>query len=152
MRERALSKTDWLIPYFLGFVFIAAGLFKIVDPAAFAISIARLRLVPLALVGPLAILLPWIELVAGLALFIPRLQIAASRLTLALLIGFSAIVGIATLRGTAAACGCFGSSDSLWNKPEVTFVRNIPLIALCFQWRRWMRREPSAPEAPASPA
>jgi len=147
-----LSKTDRLIPYFLGLVFVAAGVLKIVDPAAFAFSIARLRLTPMGLVGPLAILLPWVELVTGLALYIPRLQIAACRLALAMLIGFTAILAIAHLRGTAAACGCFGSSDSFWNKPEVTFLRNIPLIALAFQWRRWMRREPTSPATPASPA
>jgi len=147
-----LSRTDRLIPWFLGLVFIAAGLFKIVDPAAFAISIARLRMAPLALVGPVAILLPWIELVAGLALLIPRLQIAAFRLTLALLIGFTAILAVAYVRGTATACGCFGSSDSFFNRPEVTLVRNIPLIALAFQWMRWMRRGPTSPASPASPA
>jgi hypothetical protein len=147
-----LSRTERFIPYFLGLVFVAAALFKIADPAAFAFSIARLRIAPIVLVGPLAILLPWVELVTGLALFIPRLQIAACRLAIALLIGFTAILAIAHFRGTAAACGCFGSSDSFWNRPEITFVRNIPLIALAFQWRRWMRRAPTSPAAPASPA
>jgi hypothetical protein len=147
-----LSRTKRLIPYVLGLVFLAAGLLKIVDPAGFAVSIARLRIAPMALLGLVAILLPWIEAVAGLSLFVPRLQVAASRLTLALLIGVTAILAIAHLRGTAAACGCFGSSDSFWNKPEVTLLRNVPLIALALLWNRGLRRASTSPASPASPA
>src|SRR5262245_24182751 len=93
-REGPLTKIDWLIPYFLGLVLVAAAVFKIIDPAAFAISIARLRMLPLPLIGPVAILLPWIELLTGLALFIPRLQIPAIRLTLGLLVAFTGILAI----------------------------------------------------------
>jgi len=146
-----LTKIDWLIPYFLGLVFLAAAVLKIVDPMAFAFSIARLRMLPMLLVGPTAILLPWIELIVGLALFIPRMRIAAIRLAFGLLIGFTAILVVAHLRGTAAACGCFGSSDSFWNSPHVTLIRNIPLIALAQQWMR-MRAKPTSPAAPASTA
>ena len=78
-----MNRINRLAPYVLGLVFVATGILKILDPAAFAFSVARLRIVPMAMVGPIAILLPWIELVAGVALFIPKLQISALKLTMA---------------------------------------------------------------------
>ena len=125
-----MSRTDRAIPFALGLAFLLAGVLKIVDPLAFAVSIARLRMAPMALVGPVAILLPWLEVVAAVALFFPNYREAALRLLLSLLTVFTAILGIALIRGTAASCGCFGSGDGFLNRADVALARNVVLLAL----------------------
>jgi hypothetical protein len=143
-----LTRTERLVPIALGLVFLAAGILKIVDPLAFAVSIARLRIAPMAVVGPVAILLPWIEVVAAVALLIPSYRDAALKLLMGMLVLFTAILGIGLLRG-AASCGCFGKADSLLNRADVALARNVVLIALA---ALAMRRKTTSPAAPASPA
>jgi len=143
-----LTRTERLVPFALGLVFLAAGILKIVDPLAFAVSIARLRIAPMAVVGPVAILLPWIEVVAAVALLIPSYRDAALKLLMGMLVLFTAILGIGLLRG-AASCGCFGKADSLLNRADVALARNVVLIALA---ALAMRRKTTSPAAPASPA
>jgi uncharacterized membrane protein YphA (DoxX/SURF4 family) len=143
-----LTRIDRLIPIALGVVFLAAGSLKIVDPHAFAVSIARLRIVPMALVGPTAILLPWVEVVAAVALLIPTYRPAALKLLLGMLALFTAILGMGLLRGVPS-CGCFGKADSLLNRADVALARNVVLMALAVVA---VRRKPTSPAAPASPA
>lgn len=144
-----MTRTDRGVSAVLGAVFIAAGALKIVDPLAFAVSIARLRVIPPSAVGPIAILLPWVEVVAAAALFVPAWRRTALQLLLGLLAVFTAVLGIGLLRGTAGACGCFGSSDLVFNRPEFGVVRNLVLIALAVLM---IRRKPTSPAGPASPA
>lgn len=145
-----MTRTDRVLQAALGILFAAAGAFKIAGPFSFAVSIAQLRMLPMALVGPVAILLPWIELVAAVALFVPTYRAAALKLVLGLLVMFTAILGIALLRGTAASCGCFGSADAFINRPDVSLVRNALMIAAAVVLLR--RMPTSSPAAPASPA
>jgi len=133
----------------LAIAFLAAGVLKIADPATFAVSIARLRMVPMAVVGPVAILLPWIEIVVAVALFVPKYRDPALKLLLALLGAFTLVLGIALVRGTAASCGCFGKGDGILNRADVAVVRNLVLIALAVFL---IRRKPTFPAAPSSPA
>jgi uncharacterized membrane protein len=142
-----LTRIERSIPIVLGVVFLAAGILKIVDPHAFAVSIARLRIVPMALVGPAAILLPWIEVVAAVALFVPSYRGAALKLLLTMLVIFTAVLGIGLLRG-ATSCGCFGKVDSVLNRADVALIRNLVLIALA---GLGFRRKTTSPAAPASP-
>ena len=144
-----MTRIDRAVPIVLGIVFAAAGILKIVDPSAFAISIARLRIVPMAVVGPTAILVPWIELVAAAALFLPKYRDAAMKLLLAMLGLFTAVLAVALAKGTAASCGCFGKADGILSRADVALVRNVVLIALA-AWA--VRRRTTSPAAPASPA
>ena len=52
----------------VSFVFIYAGIEKISDPAGFSDAINNYRILPLFLVNFFAIMLPWIELFAGVLL------------------------------------------------------------------------------------
>ena len=128
MHEAPLTRTDRVLTVLLGVAFLLAGAAKIYDPAAFALSIARMRILPMAAVGTVAILLPWIEVVAGAALFVPKFRTPAAKLLLGLLIAFTVILGISFLRGTAGSCGCFGSSDLYINRPPFAMVRNISMM------------------------
>jgi hypothetical protein len=144
-----LTRIDRVLPIVLAIAFLAAGVLKIADPAVFAVSIARLRMIPMEAVGAVAILLPWIEVTAAVALFVPKYRDAAAKLILGLLGAFTLILSIALLRGAAGSCGCFGKADGFLNRADVAVVRNAILIALAVAL---IRRKPTSPAAPASPA
>jgi putative oxidoreductase len=145
-----LIRTDRVLTGFLAFAFLGAGVMKIVDPAAFALSIARLRMAPMAAVGTVAILLPWIEVVAAAALFVPKFRLSAAKLLLGMLIAFTLILGIAILRGSASSCGCFGSSDLWYNRPPYAILRNVSLMLTAVGVIFLTPTSPAAPSSPAS--
>ena len=128
----------------VGLVLLGAGLLKIWDPPGFAVAVARLELLPRALVGPAAILLPWIEVAAGAALLTPW-RAAGRLLAAALLTAFTAVLAVAYLRGNVGSCGCFGADGGFWSRLDIGLVRNLLLGGLlALSCRR------SAPASPAS--
>lgn len=149
MRGGPLTRIERVLQIVLATAFLAAGGLKIADPAVFAVSIARLRMIPMEAIGAVAILLPWVELTAAVALFFPKYRDAAAKLLLGLLGAFTLILGIALLRGTGGSCGCFGKADGFLNRADVALVRNAVLIAVAVAL---IRRKPTSPASPVSPA
>ena len=95
----------------IGLVFIAAALPKIGDPQSFSLAVHNFRLLPLFMENLVALSLPWIELVAGLAMVFGVRARAGGLLTSAMMIAFTVAVAIAMARGLDVECGCFGTSD-----------------------------------------
>ena len=89
-----------------------AGLAKIGDPRAFADQVHNFRLLPVALENLAAMTLPWIELVAALALILGIRARAGAMLATALLAVFTAAVLSALWRDLDIECGCFGTHDA----------------------------------------
>ncbi|HEY6148860.1 MAG TPA: MauE/DoxX family redox-associated membrane protein, partial [Thermoanaerobaculia bacterium] len=54
----------------LGAIFVVAALPKVLDPPSFAHMIYNYRLVPGAAVNALALVMPWVEILVGLALIL----------------------------------------------------------------------------------
>jgi len=94
----------------LGVIFVVAALPKIVDPPSFAHMIYNYKLMPWALVKPMALLMPWIELLCGLALILGIWKGTARTIIAALLLTFIIAISINLLRGNAIDCGCFDVS------------------------------------------
>ncbi len=91
----------------LGLVFIYASSHKIVDPAGFAKIIYGYKLFPVEIINLLAIMLPYIELISGLALitgFWPR---SAAIIINGMLFAFIVAISINLIRGHDFDCGCF---------------------------------------------
>ena len=91
----------------LGVIFVAAALPKIVDPPSFAHMIYNYKLVPWSAINLMALVMPWIELLCGLALILGIWTGTARTIIAALLLAFVAAISINLLRGNAIDCGCF---------------------------------------------
>ena len=101
-------------------LFLAAAIPKIIDPASFAKVIHAYKLTPDAGVNLLAVFLPWLELVAAVALFLPGLNRRAGLwLCTLMLVVFTGAQVINILRGVKGTCGCFGSNSKPIGWPGV---------------------------------
>ena len=92
---------------YLGYFFIYASLSKIPYPAQFADAIANYGLVPFSLLHPVALILPWAELLAGLFLVIGFMPGTAVFVIGSLLIVFNVMVSINMAWGAPITCGCY---------------------------------------------
>ena len=116
-------KFAWrIVGLLIGAVFIFAGLTKIVDfqpfrfldPMDFARDIDNYKILPWSMSVLLALYLPWLEMICGLALIVRRLYSGALAFLLALLLVFIGASFAAKARGLDITCGCFGHvSDQL---------------------------------------
>ena len=97
------------VRWYLGLVFLTACWHKLLHPASFALDVATYGILPLALVNPTAIVLPWVELVAGIMLCIGYRARAGALLVVAMMLVFIAALVLALVRGQDISCGCFAS-------------------------------------------
>lgn len=116
-----------------------AALPKIADPPAFAHLIYNYRLLPGGLVNALALVLPWVELLAGLALILGVWKKEAAVVAAVLLLVFIVAIGINLARGHAVDCGCFDvrsagkSRDELLAEMKWVLLRDVGLLLLAAQ-------------------
>jgi uncharacterized membrane protein YphA (DoxX/SURF4 family) len=96
----------------LGALLIVAGLAKIGGPEAFARQIENFDVLPIGSENLLAIVIPWIEVVAGLALMAGVRARSAAWLGLGLMLVFDIAVVQAMARGLDIECGCFGTASA----------------------------------------
>jgi putative oxidoreductase len=95
----------------LGAIFVIAAIPKIADPPSFAHMIYNYRLIPSSLINISALVLPWIELLAGLALILGVWKAAARTVIAILLAVFIIAISINLARDNAIDCGCFNVAD-----------------------------------------
>src|SRR5512139_116266 len=91
----------------LGALFIYSAWPKIADPPAFAQMLSNYRLLPGALVNPTALVLPWLEMVAGICLVAGIMRRGAALWIAVLLVVFMGALAINLARDLAVDCGCF---------------------------------------------
>lgn len=113
----------------IGLVFLTAALGKIGDPAYFAQQVHNYRIAPVWTEHLVAILLPWIELLAGLALVLGMRARAGAVITLSLMLFFTFAVGAAWARGLDFHCGCFGKANAQ-SIGAAKFAENVGLSVL----------------------
>ena len=123
----------------LGAIFLVAALPKIADPPSFAHMIYNYRLVPGALVNAIALVMPWVEILAGLALILGVWRKEAAIVCGLLILVFLVAIGVNLARGHAVDCGCFDVhaagktreeqlSDMRW-----VLVRDVGILLLVAQ-------------------
>lgn len=112
----------------LGLFFVIAALPKIVDPPSFAHMIYNYRIVPAALLNFMALVMPWVELLAGLALILGIWRGTARTIIAAMLVTFIIAITINLARGNAIDCGCFDVSVA--NKTHDERLADMKLVIL----------------------
>ncbi len=114
----------------LGGIFIYSGGVKLLDVKDFARIISRYDLVPEPLLAPVAIGLPAVELLAGLALLVP-LPGALTAIT-GMLLMFVVVLWYGILKDLDIDCGCF-SSEELEGQAglRMALYRDFVMLAAC---------------------
>ena len=116
---------------YLGGVFVTACWHKILEPATFALDVATYQFLPLYLLHPFALILPWVELFAGIMLVIGWRVRAAALLIAAMMVSFLVALAWALHLGLDMACGCFASQAAESEDPISwwTVVRDLGWLA-----------------------
>jgi len=113
-RAGLFSAIRFLIAIIIGALFIYAGAVKVIDPATFARDIDNYKMLPWQASVWLALYLPWLEILCGLALITRVLFRGAVFIVTALMTTFLIASVVAKARGLDITCGCFGhASQSL---------------------------------------
>lgn len=127
----------------LAAVFVYAGVGKLADPHGFATVIAGYGLTPTWANLPLAVLLPVLEVVAGIGLV---LDIKGSLgLIVAQLLVFVGVLAYGIHLGLDVDCGCYGPNDpegEAYHGLKDALLRDLVMLAACgyVVWRRKVAR------------
>ena len=129
----------------LGVFFVIAALPKLGDPPSFAHMVYNYRIVPGALINLMALTMPWVELLSGLALILGIWKDAARTLIALLLVVFIVAISINLMRNNAIDCGCFDVTAAGKSHEEriadmhFVVIRDLGMLLMCAQlW--WARR------------
>ncbi len=131
-----MSLAVLLLRVAVGGLFIVAGGSKIGHADVFAAQIAAFGLVPRLLIAPLALLLPFFEVLLGGYLVVGLFTRTAAIVAVVQLAVFAVAIGSAVARGLSLSCGCFGPGDATRTSwPEV--VRDLAFagVAAFVAWR-----------------
>jgi uncharacterized membrane protein YphA (DoxX/SURF4 family) len=142
-------------------VFLIAGVMKIWDfqhgqsaTPDFVVAIQHFEMLPSPdFAVALAVYLPWLEVVAAIALFVRRLALGAAIAGAGMTAVFLVAVGSAWARGLDISCGCFGKDEvsihypSLLGRDGLLFL--VSLLLVLYEIRRLRSsdtvREPAEP-------
>lgn len=119
----------------VGAIFIVAGLSKVGHADVFAAQIAGFRLLAQAVIAPMAIALPFLEILLGGYLVLGLFTRSAAWVAVVLLGAFDLAIASAVVRGMTVSCGCFGPNDATvttWSEVarDAVFVLLALVIAL----------------------
>jgi uncharacterized membrane protein YphA (DoxX/SURF4 family) len=136
-RDMALSRTKILNLWFyrvsrvlLGSAFIYSGAIKLVDVKRFARMISQYDLVPDMMLAPVAIILPIVELLAGIGLVF-EVAGALSMVT-GMLLMFVFVLWYGMLKDLDVDCGCFSTEELRGQQGlQKAFYRDLVMLAVC---------------------
>jgi uncharacterized membrane protein YphA (DoxX/SURF4 family) len=120
--------------WIIGLTFIYASYHKIFAPADFAKIVYGYDLFPHNAINLIAIILPFIELIAGLALILGIYPRSAVSIINGMLAAFIIVLSINLIRGHEFNCGCFSAKEAgYFSSTEFTLVRDIIYLLLGLQ-------------------
>lgn len=140
----------WLEIFFrwtIGMTFAYASLHKVTDPAQFAEVVCGYLLFPDDSVNLIAIIVPFLELVTGVALILGVYPRSAALLSNIMLLAFIAVLGINLIRGVTFDCGCTSFGKTERDLVAFSIGRNMILLVLGFhvllfrKTRQWCARQ-----------
>lgn len=111
---------EWAARLFFGIYFIVAAYPKMMHPGAFAEIIRRYGMIPDGLSPFVAVVLPWLEYFTGLFLIVGIFHDGARWWGGVLLVLFTLLLAVASVRGLSMDCGCgvalFAEKKVGWSK------------------------------------
>ena len=117
----------------LGVVFIYASIDKIINPGDFAKIVGNYHVLPFGLENLMAIVLPWLELIAGICLIIGVMVDGSTILVVLMNIVFIFAITQALARGISIECGCFSVSSDAGSAIGIkTILRDIGYLFLAY--------------------
>jgi uncharacterized membrane protein YphA (DoxX/SURF4 family) len=119
-----------LFRWCLGVIFVYAGLVKIVDPPGFAHALYNYHILPAWMINPLAICLPWIEVLAGASLLVGIMISGGALVVSGMLAVFAVAIVASLIRGLGVACGCFSTSATAEPITWLAIVRDLLLLGM----------------------
>ena len=102
-------QADFVLRFALALVLLYASADKLLHPQDFANLVAGYHALPDMLVNPVAVWLPWLELLLGLCLISGFWCEGATVLTAGLFAVFWVLLIVSAARGIDVACGCFST-------------------------------------------
>jgi hypothetical protein len=143
-RARSSRRREVYARWLLGAVLVAAGGFKAAHPVEFHADLVAYGIgLPDAWLRGTAVMLPWLEVVAGIALGVDLWPETIRFVGVGLSAVFVAVLAQAMVRGLEVRCGCFGPLTPGWfNEPWFALGRALSLLAASI-WL-WLKRVPSA--------
>ncbi len=141
----------------LGASFIVASLPKIADPPSFAHMIYNYRLLPAGLINFSSLVMPWVELLCGIALVLGVWRRAALGIITLMLVVFIVAISYNLARGNAIDCGCFNVSlanrtvEQRLGDMRIDIFRDLGMLLMVLQvW--WGTRTEEAVDERGEPA
>lgn len=120
--------TEWVLRLIVAGVFLYAGALKAWDTQQFALDVQNYQLTSWTASVVIAVYLPWVEILAGLALLFRRLYQGALLALLGMTVVFLGAIASAWTRGLDITCGCFGKTNIPVSYPEM-IGRDLALMA-----------------------
>ena len=117
----------------LGVVFVYASLDKIGHPADFARIVYNYHFLPGSVINVFAIILPWVELLTGMALILGLFVESAALIIGTVLVVFIIALSSAVIRDLDISCGCFSTKPSSEKVVWDTIIRDLLLLILVVQ-------------------
>lgn len=117
----------------VGGIFVYASLDKVTHPEAFARIVFNYHLVPASLINISALILPMVELVAGVLLILGVWPRSAGLILVALCVVFLAALSVNWIRGVSLECGCFSVSSKVKGTIGSLILRDVALLAAAVQ-------------------
>ncbi len=128
-RNHASSFLVLALRLVLGGTFLWAGLVKIPEPGLFSQTVRAYDVLPLPVINPFAIVVPWIEVVSGICLILGIWTRSSALTAIFLLFCFGVALGVNLYRGADLSCECFGM-DGTSSTLRHAFLRDIFLVSI----------------------
>lgn len=127
--SRLAKITELLLRWGIGGIFVFASVHKIIYPDQFAAIIKGYQLFPLVTIHPLAVFVPFLELLCGLALIVGVFPRGAITIINIMLLMFIVAISINLLRGHEFDCGCFSFAQNAAASVVHLLIRDLICLA-----------------------
>lgn len=148
MNPAARTWKHWLgegLAWVFGAIFIWSGWLKVCDPAAFLVSVRGFHILPDPFAAWLALGLPWLEILAGLAVVAGWMRRGGLLLLNGSLVVFAIALVSAWVRGLDIDCGCFGRGTGATSIATALIRDAVLLLAGGWLWVLHRRTDKSVP-------